>query len=180
MQVKVSEINTASFIYPQSIIAFMDAFNTDEKCLKYITSLKWPHGWICPKCSNKEYNFIGTRNLIRCKNCHYEESFIANTLMRNTRKPIRYWFWAIYIIATQKTGISAMELYRQLGLHSYQTAWAWLHKIRMAMVNPDRTQLSGEVEIDETYIQTGQAGRGRQMGGKKALIICAVELLLDV
>jgi len=162
-------------VYPQSVIAFMDTFNTDEKCLKYMASLKWTQGWICPRCSNKEYYFLKRRNLIRCKNCNYEESFIANTVMRKTHKSLRYWFWAIYTIATQKTGISAMELYRQLGFKSYETAWAWLHKIRMAMVNPSRFKLTDEVEIDETYIQTGQAGRGRALGGKKALIICAVE-----
>jgi transposase-like protein len=69
-----------------------------------------------------------------------------------------------------------MELHRQLDFGSYETAWTWLHKIRMAMVNPDRTQLHKEVEIDETYIQTGKAGRGRALGGQKALIICAVEV----
>jgi transposase-like protein len=163
-------------VYPQSIIAFMDTFNTDEKCLNYIASLKWSKGWRCSHCGHNEYNYIKTRGLLQCKNCNYQESFIANTVMRNTRKPLRYWFWAIYMVATQKTGLSAMELYRQLGLNSYQTAWTWLHKIRMAMVNPDRTQLRGMVEVDETYVQTGQAGRGRALGGKKAIVVCAVEI----
>ena len=173
---RASIISKSLPLYPQSIIAFMDTFNTDEKCLNYIASLKWSKGWRCSHCGYNEYNYIKTRGLLQCKNCNYQESFIANTIMRNTRKPLRYWFWAIYMVATQKTGLSAMELYRQLGLRSYQTAWAWLHKIRMAMVNPDRTKLSGIVEIDETYIQTGQAGRGRALGGKKAVIICAVEV----
>lgn len=154
----------------------MDEFNTNEKCLDYIAKLKWAGGWACSHCGHKEYYFIAKRHLIRCKDCGYEESFIINTLMQKTHKPLREWFWALYMVATQKTGLSAMELYRQLGFGHYGTAWAWLQKIRMAMVNPDRTLLSGEVEIDETYIQTGKAGRGRGMGGEKAIIICAVEV----
>lgn len=154
----------------------MDAFNTDEKCLQYIAGLKWADGWKCSRCGHKEYGFISTRHLIRCKNCNYEESFIVNTLMEKTHKPLRDWFWALYMIATQKTGMSAMELKRQMNFGSYETAWTWLQKIRMAMVNPDREKLRGEVEVDETYIQTGKAGKGRKLGGKKALIICAVEV----
>lgn len=165
-----------SLDYPKSIIAFMDTFNTDEKCLDYLAELKWADGWVCPRCGSKRYGFIKTRRLLQCKDCSYQDSLIADTLMRNTRKPLRYWFWALYMIATQKTGLSAMELYRQLDFGTYRTAWTWLQKIRMAMVNPDRTQLSGEVEVDETYIQTGKAGKGRGLGGKKALIICAVEV----
>lgn len=163
--------------YPTSIVGFMKHFDTDEKCLQYLANIKWSDGWTCSRCGHNEYTFITTRKLIRCRNCNYDESFIANTVMRKTRKPLPYWFWAIYMIATQKTGISGMELYRQLDFGTYRTAWTWLHKIRMAMVNPDRTQLSGEVEIDETYVQTGTAGKGRELGGKKALIICAVEVI---
>jgi len=121
-----------------------------------------------------KYTFIKTRSLIRCKKCRYEESFISNTIMRKTRKALPYWFWAIYTIATQKTGLSAMELYRQLHFGSYQTAWTWLHKIRMAMVNPKRIQLRGEVEVDETYIYKGQK-KGRSLLGRKILVVCAVE-----
>lgn len=182
MKEKITSVKSAiqldhpPLIYPKSIIAFMDTFNTDEKCLNYIAQLKWPDGWLCPRCGANRFCFIKTRGLIRCKYCGDDESFIANTVMRKTRKPLRYWFWAIYTLATQKTGLSAMELYRQLGFKSYETAWAWLHKIRMAMVNPDRTELSGEIEVDETYIGTGTKGKGRKLGGEKAVVICAVEM----
>ncbi|MDD3102486.1 MAG: IS1595 family transposase [Patescibacteria group bacterium] len=162
--------------YPKTILEFMDRFNTDEKCLKYIANLKWANGWECSRCGNKDYYLISKRHLTRCKKCGYEESFIVNTLMERTKKPLRDWFWVIYMLSTQKAGLSAMEVYRQLDFGSYQTAWTWLQKIRMAMVNPNRTKLSGEVEIDETYIQTGKAGKGRKIAGKKALIICAVEI----
>src|SRR4030042_4900876 len=147
-----------------SIIHFASAFNTDEKCLKYLVNLKWgAKGWQCPKCNNKEYSFISTRYLIKCKRCHYQCSFIADTIMRKTRKPLQLWFYAIWDISTRKQGISAMELKRQLGLKSYQTAWTWLQKIRMVMVEANRGKLKREVEVDETYMFTGKKkkkGRG--------------------
>ena len=73
------------------------------------------------------------------------------------------WFLAIYLVTSSKGGISAMELKRQMGFGSYQTAWTWLHKIRRAMVRPDRAPLSARVEADETYVggpKPGKAGRG--------------------
>ena len=86
------------------------------------------------------------------------------------------WFIAIWWLTTQKNGASAQGLQRVLGLKSYETAWAWLHKIRTAMVNPNRTKLSGTVEIDETHIggvATGKRGRG---AGNKVLVIITAEL----
>ncbi|MBU1356862.1 MAG: IS1595 family transposase [Candidatus Edwardsbacteria bacterium] len=155
----------------------MKYFNTDEKCLEYLINLKWGEdGWHCSRCSYGDYSLITTRNLLRCKKCAYDESYISNTVMRGTRKPLTQWFWAIYTIATQKTGISAMELYRQMGFGSYKTAWAWLHKLRLAMIDPDRQKLNFDVEMDETYIFTGDE-RGRSMSGEKVLILCAVEVI---
>ena len=170
---------TSGLIVPDTIVDFMATFNTDEKCLEYIKMVKYPNGWICSHCGGKKYGLVATRHLLRCTQCNYEDSLVAGTLMRYTKKPLRHWFWVLYMVATQKTGLSAMEVYRQLKLGHYGTAWTWLQKIRMAMVSPDRTILSGKVEVDETYIQTGNAGKGRRMAGRKALIICAVEIKPD-
>jgi transposase-like protein len=78
-------------------------------------------------------------------------------------------------ITNQKSGVSALGLQRLLGLRSYQTAWAWLHKLRRAMVRPGRDQLSGEVEVDETFVGGPGAGCGRHVGNK-ALVAIAVEI----
>ena len=85
------------------------------------------------------------------------------------------WFRAMWCVTSQKTGTSARTLQRVLGLGSYQTAWAWLHKLRRAMVRPGRERLTGRVEVDETYVgalEQGVRGRGAL---KKALIVIAVE-----
>jgi transposase-like protein len=102
---------------------------------------------------------------------------ITGTIFQDTRKPLQDWFTAIWWLTTQKNGASAKGLQRVLGLGSYQTAWTWLHKIRTAMVNPNRTRLSGTIEVDETYIggeeHDGKRGRGTE---NKSLAVIGVEL----
>jgi len=94
-----------------------------------------------------------------------------------TRTPLVSWFAAVWYVVNQKQGVSALGLQRVLGLGSYQTAWAWLHKLRRAMVLPGRELLSGVVEVDESYIgarrRRGGVG-GRQLAGK-AIVAIAVE-----
>ncbi len=89
------------------------------------------------------------------------------------------WFWAAFVLATDKRGVSALLLDRQLALHSHTTAWYMLHKMRRAMVNANRTRLSGTVEVDGTYVGGYQAGLkgGRQRKGRKAaMVLAAVEV----
>jgi transposase-like protein len=98
--------------------------------------------------------------------------------LHNTKTPLTLWFWAAYLMTTDKRGISALLLQRQLGMTRYETAWMMLHKFRRAMVNVGREPLYGEVEIDDTWVGGPQAGlRGsRQLRGRKAaLVIAAVE-----
>lgn len=102
----------------------------------------------------------------------------AGTVLHNTKQPLTVWFWAAYLLTTDKRGLSALLLQRQLGLGRYETAWMMLHKLRRAMVNPAREPLQGEVEIDEAWIGGPQPGlRGsRQLKGRRAaLVVAAVE-----
>jgi hypothetical protein len=82
----------------------------------------------------------------------------------------------MWYVTSQKNGASALGLQRALGLRSYQTAWVWLHKLRRAMVRPDRDQLSGRIEVDEAYV----GGEEEKVLGKhlqnKALIVVAAEV----
>jgi len=99
----------------------------------------------------------------------------AGTIFQDIRKPLTMWFRAIWYVTSQKNGASALGIQRVLGLGSYQTAWTWLHKLRRAMVRPDRDKLSGWVEVDETYfggLEEGKIGRG---GEDKALIVIAAQ-----
>ena len=85
-------------------------------------------------------------------------SLTSGTILHNTRIALTLWFWAVYLMTTDKRGISALLLQRQLGLRRYETAWMMLHKLRRAMVNVAREPLHGKVEIDDTWIGETQAG----------------------
>jgi transposase-like protein len=114
----------------------------------------------------------------RCVACRYQVSLTAGTILHNTKLPLTVWFWAAYLMTTDKRGISALLLQQQLGLRRYETAWMLLHKLRRGMVNAAREPLHGEVEIDDTWVGGPQAGlRGsRQLKGRKAaIVVTAVE-----
>jgi transposase-like protein len=115
--------------------------------------------------------------LYTCTSCQYQISVTAGTIFQDTRKPLRDWFIAIWWATTQKYGASAEGLRQVLGLKSYETAWAWLHKIRKAMVFSDRAKLSGEVEVDEAYVggtaEGGKTGRGSE---HKVIVAAATEI----
>jgi len=161
--------------YPMSFNQFTKQFATEEQCRDYLYALRFPDGFVCPKCSNNK-SWLRSNDLYECTKCRHGMSVTAGTIFQDTRKPLRDWFVAIWWITTQKYGASAEGLQQVLDLKSYQTAWTWLHKIRTAMVNPQRMKLSGEVEVDEAHIggeSTGKRGRGSE---NKTLIAVASEI----
>lgn len=115
------------------------------------------------------------RGLFLCRGCRHQASVTAGTVLQDTRLPLRLWFRAMWYVTGQKHGASALSMQRLLELGSYQTAWAWLHKLRRAMVRPGRDRLQGMVEVDETYVGGERPGkRGRGAKGK-SLVVIAVE-----
>jgi transposase-like protein len=113
---------------------------------------------------------------MQCQRCNHQTSVTAGTIFQDTRKPLVELFRAMYWLASQKNGASALGLQRVLGLGSYKTAWTWLHKFRRAMVRPGRDRLTGRVEVDETYLGGLEEGvRGRQTERKSLIVIAAQE-----
>src|SRR5438270_7733969 len=154
---------------------FNDRFATEAACREYLVSLRWPDGFRCPRCAGEKSWPIRGRGLVQCAACGRQVSVTAGTIFQDTRKPLRLWFQAIWLVTSQKHGASAIRLQQVLGLGSYETAWTWLHKLRRAMVRPGRDRLTGRVEVDEAYIGGVEEGvRGRQTE-KKALIAVAAE-----
>jgi len=150
-------------------------FVTEEDCYAYIKGMRWPRGFVCPRCQSKEA--WGTqRNLLHCVNCGRQTSITAGTIFQGTRKPLRLWFHVMWWIMSQKNGASAKNLQHTMGFRRYETAWTWLHKFRRAMIRPGREKLQGTVEVDETYIGGEEEGnRGRKFE-KNALVVIAVEV----
>jgi len=161
--------------YPRNLLEFEERFATEEACRRYLSALRWPGGFRCPRCEGQEA-WTTRRGLFQCKRCGFRVSPTAGTLFQDTRKPLRVWFRAIWQVTSQKHGVSALGLQRALGLGSYRTAWFWLHRLRRAMVRPGRDRLNGRVQVDEAYVggeQPGVPGRGA-LG--KSLVFVAVEL----
>lgn len=162
MEISASNDPISGVDYPATFGQFQDRFATDEACLEYLAKLRWPRGFVCPRCSGLDYWRTGA-GLWMCTSCSRRTSVTAGTIFDRTRTPLRTWFAAIWFVTSQKNGVSALGLQRVLGLNSYETAWAWMHKLRRAMVMPGRDLLSGTVEVDESFIggiTRGTAGRG--------------------
>src|SRR5689334_21275546 len=160
---------------PEDMPSFLARFGTDEQCREYLFEARWPEGSRCAACGHDDAYTLKTKIVYECVACRKQHSLPAGTIFGQTKTGLSRWFLAIYLVTSSKGGIAATELRRQLGLGSYGTAWSWLHKIRRAMVRPDRQPLAGRVEADETYVGGPRPGkRGRGAAGK-TLVGGAVE-----
>jgi transposase-like protein len=159
--------------FPDTEIEFDTMFSTEEHCVDYLFKQRWADGFKCLKCGKTHY-WKSNRDLYICTNCEHQHSITAGTIFHQTHKPLKYWFKAIWWFTTTKSGISATNLSRLLGI-SYPTAWAWLQKLKRCTVNPNREPLSGTVEVDEFYLggkMSGKQGRGSE---NKHKVVVAVE-----
>lgn len=171
--------------YPRTWNEFLDWFPDEAACLAYLERLRWPGGFMCPRCGVRDEPYRANRVRLMCRHCGHQGTVTAGTVFTKTRTPMRSWFAATWYVTNQKSGVSALGLQRVLGLGSYQTAWAMLHRLRRAMVRPGRERLAGVVEVDETYV--GGPGRGRvgkdtagkrrsRAGTAKVIVAVAVEV----
>ncbi len=158
------------------LITFQKKFSTERACREHLFKLRWPDGYKCPRCGHREYSFHSTRGLYQCKACKYQVSVTAGTVFHKTRTPLRKWFWMIFLMSRQKSGISMLSLQRMLKIRSYKTVWVMGHKIRKAMADRDAYwKLAGLVEMDDSYFGPSKPGkRGRGAAGKTKVVV-AVE-----
>ena len=156
---------------------FNDRFATEAACRDYLVGLRWPDGFDCPRCGARKGWPIRGRGLVQCAGCGHQASVTAGTIFQDTPKPLRLWFQAIWLVTSQKHGASAQSLQQVLGLGSYETAWTWLHKLRAAMVRPDRDRLVGPVEVDEAWVggQDPDSLGGRHTNSKAIVAVAAEE-----
>jgi transposase-like protein len=168
--------------YPKTWSQFLEWFYSDDACRVFLEDLRWPSGFICPKCGLADDPYRSTRGRLMCRHCKFQASVTAGSIFDKTRTELRVWFAAIWYVTNQKNGVSALELQRVLGLGSYETAWTMLHRLRRAMVRPGRDLLHGEVEVDESYLALTKrkdpvSAKGRQSNTTKAMVAIAVEKL---
>ncbi len=160
--------------YPRTLVELEHRFSSEDACRAYLAALRWPDGVICPRCGGKT-GWTMSRALWLCATCRHQASVTAGTIFQDSRLPLTLWFRAMWHVVSQKNGMSALGLQRVLGLGSYKTAWLLVHKLRRAMVRPDRDRLVGTVEVDETYWGGEEQGVIGRLTHTKTLILVAAE-----
>jgi Transposase zinc-ribbon domain len=132
---------------PRSLPEFEARFPDDAACARWLLGKRWPDGFRCPACGHDKGWELGRERLtLQCAACERQVSVTAGTVLHGSHLGLRTWFLAAWLVATHKNGMSARQLWLQLGLGSYKSAWLLLRKLRRAMVDPEREPLAGLVE----------------------------------
>jgi transposase-like protein len=147
---------------PETLLEAVRYFSDLDVATEFVASLRWPDGPVCPRCGSVEHSYISTRRLWKCKACKRQFSVKVGTIFEDSALGLDKWLPAVWLAANSKNGISSYELGRALGV-TQKSAWFMLHRIRLAMQSGTFTMLSGEVEVDETYI----GGKARNMSGRR-------------
>lgn len=152
---------------PQTIQQFFKQFPNNQSCLEHMMKVRYGLSGTCPKCGvlTKFYR-VTSQRAYACEWCGWHTYPCVGTPFEDSRTSLQLWFYAIYLFTQTRSGVSAKELQRQLGV-TYKTAWRMGHEIRKHMATVDGDDpLSGDIEADETYIGgktkavKGQRGRG--------------------
>ncbi len=135
---------------------FTKRFPDENSAIDFIVATKYKDGYVCPKCGSVHkgiYHQKYNHRFLYCNNCKSEFSALKGTIFENTHLDLRMWLYAINLVLVARKGISALQLKRELGMGSYQSAWRMLHQIRKAMEKEEyKETFEAVVEIDETYV----------------------------
>lgn len=159
--------------YPKNLRDFDKFFKDEHSCLSFLEQVRWGSGFKCQSCGAEEYWTLST-GLRRCQSCRFKNSVKTGTIFESSRLPLKTWFHAIWWTTVQKSGVSALNFQKNIGIGSYRSAWLLFHKIRNAMIQTERSLLQGDVEVDEAMIggfRSGKPGRGAE--GKELIAIAA-------
>ena len=161
--------------YPNTYRGFVEMFPDNSACANYLTKLRWPEGFVCPACKTNALPWQASRGRLACRFCRHQTSVTSGTIFDKTRTSLTTWFEAAWHVSTAKNGMSATTLERTLGT-KYRVAWTMLQRFRVAMVDAERKQLSGNIEVDETFIGGAKQGGKRGRGAVKNLVVIAIEI----
>ncbi len=153
---------------PTTLVQAVRYFADQKICLEFMANLRWPHGVTCPHCGSRAVLFIASRGIWECKAKHAKRQFSVKvgTIFEDSALPLDKWLIAIWVESNSKNSISSYELADTLGI-TQKSAWFMQQRIRLAMQTGSfRKPLSGEIEVDETYI--GGKARNMHKGKRKA------------
>jgi transposase-like protein len=149
-----------------SLLDFQERFPDEQACWEYMVKLRWPDGPRCNDCESTRFDLIRTRHVFECRGCRKQLSVTAGTIFHKSRVSLRKWFWAIFLMATSKKGVSMLYLQQQLGIKSYRSVWMMGHKIRSAMIEREELYtLTGSVQTDEIFIGGKQSREDKKKFG---------------
>lgn len=151
---------------PFTVRDFDAKFPNDDACLEWLKTNRWPEGITCPACQRvTKHHKVTGRPVYACDNCGHHVSPMAGTILEKTATPLKLWFYAMYLMASTRCGISAKQIQRETGV-TYKTAWRMFKQVR-SMLTEDAVLEGSSVEVDETYIGGVRRGkRGRGAAGK--------------
>lgn len=164
--------NQVQFQEGLSIPKFLKQYGTEQQCSNALFQWRWPEGFLCPECGHRGYCVIAARKVYQCHHCHHQTSLTSGTIFEYTKLPLTVWFLGMYILTQPKSGVSALEMKRQLGI-SYKAAWRMKHKLMQVMKERDDDQpLSGIIQLDDAYWGGERSGgkRGRGAPGKTPFV----------
>ena len=168
--------------FPRSLLEFQPRFPDEDAYASYLVTLRWPVCSVWPACGGSRGWTLATKVPIHeCADCRKQTSVTAGTVMQDSKPASTAWFWAACLMATHSNGISALQLHKQLGLGSCNTAWLLATSPCRAMVAPERTPPAGLVRMDESLISCrsgddSPSGSGRRSHQGKLLVASAVEV----
>jgi transposase-like protein len=135
-------------------------FASKDNCRDYLVARRWPNGVACPRCGSQNVIFLPKYDRWHCREKHTAPQFTlkTGTIMEDSPVGLDKWLTAMWMIVNCKNGVSSYEIHRSIGV-TQKTAWFMDHRIRLALGMAPANKLSGEVEVDETFI----GGKARNM-----------------
>lgn len=156
-----------------TLLDFEKQFPNDDVCLEWLKDYLYPDGIFCETCQKITNHYrVASRKSFSCQFCGNHVHPTADTIYHKSTTPLRLWFYAVYLMASTRCGISAKQLERELGV-TYKTAWRMFKQIRSMLAEDDK-QLSGKVEADETYVGGRMKGGKRGRGSENKTIVAGV------
>lgn len=171
--------NPVQFQKGLGLAEFNVRYGTEEQCHAALIQMRWPEGFVCPRCGARKHSYSAGRRVFQCSACRAQTTVKAGTILHKSRTPLTKWFLAIYLLTQSKNDIAALELARQLGV-KWDTAWLIKQKLMEAMRQRNHIdKLAGDVQIDDAYLggeKPGKTGRG---AASKTPFVIAVETRED-
>jgi ribosomal protein L37AE/L43A len=162
-----------------SLAEFNTRYGREKRCHAALIEMRWPEGFVCPKCGGRKHSYAKARQIFQCSACRAQTSAKSGTIFHKSTTPLVKWFLAIYLLTQSKNDIAALELARQLGI-KWDTAWLIKQKLMETMRQRNRAyKLKGDVQLDDAYLGGENPGKRGRGAANKLPFVIAVETRED-